>query len=289
MTSLQKTANFILALGLCALWAGGSSGQELDYQLDSTAKLQPTARVRLVMDNHLPPEEVDRRLGLVQLAIYLYGAESAAAPVLAAAAASPGLQPEEENTRYPQGGRRVTIQVPGVEEGDVGLVFVLGRALRIAGSGGVEMPRVTALRADSADLVDRLRWGVGTLIPVGQERVVWEGNVPVSTDRLYVDYIAVRAVRRGPRVIEKGTVAEPQEMPEGGILAISPTATPANAPPLPSARGAILMRAATGHLQPLSLRRGVLNIVKVTAFQDVLGSAVVGVEVETAPLLPARR
>ena len=94
MTSLQKTAKFILALGLCALWAGGSSGQDLDYQLDSTAKLQPTARVRLVMDNHLPPEEVDRRLGLVQLAIYLYGAESAAAPVLAAAAAYPGIQTE---------------------------------------------------------------------------------------------------------------------------------------------------------------------------------------------------
>jgi hypothetical protein len=293
MSSRPRIAKFILALGLSVAWtgtAGRAHGQDPDYRLDGgTAQLQPTAQVRVVMENHLPPEEVDRRLGLVQVAIYLYGAKSAAAPVLEAAAASAGLQPAEGSTVDAPDSRRVTIQVPGIEDDDVSLAFVLGRALRIAGSGALAPAGATVLRADSADLADRLRWGVGSLIPVGQERVVWVGKVPVTTDRIYVDYVAVRAMRVGPRVIETGAVAEPQEMPEGGILALSPTATPANAPPLPASRGAILMRAASGQLQPVVLRRGVLNIVKVTAFLNVLGSPVAGVEVAEAPLLPARR
>ncbi len=288
MTRQPQAAKFFLALVLCAVWAGSVRGQDLDFRLDGNAELEPTARVRLVLDNRLPPEHVDRRLGLVQVAIYLYGAGSPAVPVLAAAAASPGLQLEDVDTPYPQDGRRVTVQVPAVEDADVDLALVLGRALRMTGSGEVDMPRVTALRADAADLADRLRWGTDSLIPVGQKRVVWEGSVPVTTDRIYIDYIAVRAARVLD-VTEKGTVAEPQEMPEGGILAISPTATPSNAPPLPSPTGAILMRAAAGQLQPVSLRRGVLNIVTVTAFQDVLGSPVAGVEVAEAPLLPPRR
>lgn len=280
----------ILALGLWVMWAASAYGQGVDFHLDSGAgaeRLQPTSRVRIVIENRLSPEDVDPRLGLVQVAIYLYGAGSPAAPVLAAAAATPGLQPEEAGSRYPQAGQRVTIQVPGVTDDDVGLAFLLGRDLRLAGSGDLDLARVTALHADPADLADRLRWGVDTLVTVGKERVVWEGNVPVTTDRLYVDYLAVRAARVFD-VTEKGTVAEPHEMPEGGILAISPTATPANAPALPSPHGSILMRAEAGHLQSLTLRRGVLNIVKVVAYQDVLGSPVAGVEVVTAPLLPAR-
>lgn len=289
MTSLARTATFILALGLCGAWAGSACGQDLDYRLDrSTAELQPTARVRIVVENRLPPEAVDRRLGLVQVVIYLYETGSRAEPVLAAAAASPGLEPGEEGHRSPQDGRQVTIQVRGVEDVDVDLAFVLGRALRIAGSGAGDTARVMVLRADSADLADRLRWGTDTLVPVGKERSVWEGNVPVTTDRIYADYLAVRAARV-LHVVERGDVAEPQDMPAGGILALSPTATPANAPTLPSPRGAVLMRAASGQSQPVTLRRGVLNIVKVTAFQDVLGSPVVGVEVVTEPLSPTRR
>jgi len=263
--------------------------QGLDYRLDrGTGVLDPTARVRVIMDNRLPPDEVDRRLGLVQTAIYLYEAGSGAASVLAEAAASPGLPPAPEMSPQVADGRRVSVQVPGVADADVGLALVLGRALRVTGSGEVTPGFVTALRADPADLADRLRWGVDTLIPVGQERVLWEGSVPLATDSLYVNYIAVRAVHV-PSVAEPGSVAEPQEMPEGGILSLSPTAVPANAPALPSPRGTILMRAESGHLQPLSLRRGVLNIVKVRAFRDEIGSSVAGIDVSSAPLLPASR
>jgi hypothetical protein len=218
-------------------------------------------------------------LGLVQTVVYLYSADGPAAGLLAAADTSQGLWPASGG--LPGDADRATIRVPGVEDRQVALALVLGRPLRIQGEAGPDALARGAVRAEAGDLADRRRWAVDTLVPVGQERLVWQGAVPLDTDRLYADYLAVRA-ERSPTPVAGTPEARPPDPGEGGILRLPAGAPPPGTPAVPLTRGSTLVRAAGPRVAPLSLQRGVVNVLRVRASRDVTGTFMLELTASTA-------
>jgi hypothetical protein len=250
--------------------------------------LEPTARVRLIVDNRLPADVVDATLGMVQTAIYLYRQGSPAALQLATADSREGMRLAPVDPVLSSDHRLTTVALDEIADDDVHLGLVIGRDVAVV-SAPDEDEGVAALRAVSADLMDRMRWSVDTLIGAGQERQVWEGNVVLVVDSLYADFLAVRSPRVSHK-ISSGGEAAPVDNPAGGILGISPTATPVSAVLPPGTRGTVLVRATDGRLNALNLQRGMLNVIRIIAEQSPTGDFVVKVEAVAEPLssFPAR-
>jgi hypothetical protein len=292
----RRLAGLVAILGFHAAAAGGVGAQEgaLQWRVQGGEKaLEPTARVRLIVDNRLPADVADPILGLVQTAIYLYPEDSPAAERVAAADGIKGMNLAAEEPLFSSastGDRLATVRIGALADEDVALALVIGRAVPVVSAPEAGSEGVPALRAVGADLADRLRWSADTLIGAGRERQVWEGNVVLVANRIYTDFLAVRSVHYTQKIVAGSEAARVDTHPVGGILDISPTATPMSVASLPAARGTLLVRAAAGRLNALSLTRGMLNVIRITAEQSATGDFVVRVSAETEPLssVPAR-
>jgi hypothetical protein len=287
---LRRLTGSLFFLVLCTVSATGVGAQESDLQWrveGGEDALEPTARVRLIVDNRLPAEAVDPVLGLVQTAVYLYRGDSPAAADIAAADSIQGMQLAAEDPLVTSQAPRTSVQVEDLDDDQVALGLIVGRDVAVVSAADTEVGGMAALRAVSEDLMERLRWSVETLIGSGQERLVWEGNVVLVVDRVYADFLAVRAPRLTHEYVA-GSEALPVDNPAGGILGISPTATPMAESSAPGTRGTLLARAAGGRLHDLSLRRGVLNVIRITAEQSATGDFVVRIKAETEPLPAAQ-
>ena len=279
---------FILVIMLSSAGAAAAQDGDLKWRVQGGENaLEPTARVRLMVDNRLSADVVDPVLGLVQTAIYLYQGNSSAAAKIAAADSVHGMQLTPADPLLAGAPPRTSVQIVGVDDAQVALGLIIGRDVAVVSAADPEAEGAAALRAVSADLGERLRWSVETLIGSGQERLVWEGNVVLVVDMIYADFLAIRA----PRLTEEyvsGSEAAPVDNPAGGILGISPTATVKAESSAPGTRGTLLSRAAAGRRQELSLQRGLLNVIRIIAEQSATGDFVVRITAEAEPLPSAQ-
>jgi hypothetical protein len=268
----------------------GKKASSLQWRVDGGAEaLEPTIHVRLVVANEIPPAEIDPRLGLVQTVVYLYSSGQEEAAPVERASREPGLsvaRPDPELAALGGGeaeGTRVTCELPGLDDRATRLALALGRPVRVHGlAQDAARPLPEALRADRADLDERRRWAADTLILPGEERVVWEGTLPQDVDRLYADYLTVRARRAAAGPVPGAVVRAPE--PDHGILELPPTASAGPAPDSPPALGAVLARPVGSRSHRLQLVRGQRNIIRIGAHQDATGSLAARVTTATEPL-----
>jgi hypothetical protein len=274
---------------------GKEAGQRkprLEWRVEGGADaLEPAFHVRLIVHNEIPPTEIEPRLGLVQTVIYLYSSTSSGSEAMERASRLPGLtidppDPELSALAGPDAtAPRVTTEVPGLTQEQTALALTVGRALRIHGPTEPEDESTSgALRADRADLDERLRWAADTLTLPGQERVLWEGSVPPGTDRIFADYLAIRATRSQVTAGQSQTDVPLQPKRDSGILALPPSQSTTPPPEVSGPLGVLVMRPVGEHVHDLELTRGMLNVVRITAFQEVTGALALRFTVETETL-----
>ncbi|MFQ5766426.1 MAG: hypothetical protein ACE5ID_00350 [Acidobacteriota bacterium] len=239
--------------------------------------LRPAAAVRLVIRNRIAPDEIRPDLGLIQSAVYFFASSSKGLFLLEKAAARRSLQfvqPDRELALASEAAR-VTVEPQGLKEDDYAVGLVLGRSIRVLGSftPGATARDPGALRADGADLEERKHWSPETLIPAGEERVVWEGQLPLDVDRIYVSYLVVRNARANRvRNSEKPDVRRRLDQPDGGILELPVTATDPDKEVSHLGAGLILEEASGDRILPIKLESGRLNEVRVVAVIDSIGA-----------------
>jgi hypothetical protein len=279
---------------------GSGAGQKrkprLEWRVDGGADaLEPALHVRLVVDNEISPEEIDPRLGLVQTAVYLYSAASSGSALLKSAAASPGLtivQPDPQLSALAgpaAGATRVTTEVPGLTDEQTALALAVGRPIRVHGLTEPEGESAPgSLRADREDLDERRRWSAETLILPGQERVLWEGSLPPGVDRVYADYLAIRATRAGTAAGQSATDVPSQPKRDSGILALPPSQSTTPPPEVTGPLGVVVARPVGERIHQLELQRGVLNVIRIAAIQEATGELALRFSLETESLKPAQ-
>jgi len=294
----------LLMLPAGILAAGPATGQDsgndkprkrqprLEWRVEGGADaLEPAFHVRLVVHNEISPAEIDPRLGLVQTVVYLYSSTSSGSDLLERASKVPGLSIVQPDQDLPAlagpdaAGPRVTTEVPGLTAEQTALALAVGRPLRIHGpTDSVGEAASGALRADRADLDERLQWAADTLTLPGQERVLWEGNVPPGVDRIFADYLAVRATRSHVVAGQSPADVPLQPKRDFGILALPPSQSTSPPPEVSGPLGVLVTRPVGEHIHELELTRGVLNVVRVTAFQEATGALALRFSVETETL-----
>ncbi|MFQ5669607.1 MAG: hypothetical protein ACE5HD_03685 [Acidobacteriota bacterium] len=258
--------------------------------------LEPAAPVRVLVADSIPISAVNERYGLVQSVVYLYHHRQPGADRIDGVAQRSGLTltragPETQDPVL-SGEMRVSLEIPGMEDDDYAVGIFLGRPVKVNGVpetrvDGVESDTIQpgALRVDQDDLEDRRRWAPDTLILPGQERIVWEGTLPLRVDRIYADYLAIRAgSRNGSSAPERRGVR--LDTPEGGILDIPPTLTPKSGLERLVSTGVAVVRPEGARLRSIKLLQGHLNLIRIEAALDATGGYGIEVTLETEPLPP---
>ena len=109
-------------------------------------------------------------------------------------------------------------------------------------------------------------------------------SVPPGVDRIFADYLAVRATRSQVVAGQSQADVPLQPKQDFGILALPPSRSSSPPPEVSGPLGVLVTRPVGEHIHELELTRGVLNVVRVTAFQEATGALALRFSVETEAL-----
>ena len=274
--------------------------RRLQWRVSGGAEaLEETVRISLRVSNELRSEEASERFGMVQTAAYLFEDPAGAVHPVARITGQEGLavvRLDPDLIATDAGGVPLfgTLEPIGIDPADYALGLVLGRPVRLISSSAREQAAVlehrrlppAALRVDQRDLEDRRRWSADTLVLPGQSRTIWDGSVPLRTNRIYADYLVVRPARVGiTGDVPRASVADGVSWGnthEGGILDLPPRSSPVGVQTSVTL-GPTLARPAGRRIFPISLTPGGINLVHLRAGMDPAGSYRIEVEVTVVP------
>ena len=303
---LPSLAVVLYLAGVAGAGTGTQEKRPLQWRVPGAAEaLVETAWVRLQVSNGLGPGEASEHFGLVQTVAFVFASRGEEEHPLVALSdredlAVVGLNPDLVAPGEDDAPLLITLEPAGIDPEAYAVGLVLGGPVRLVSTRSLRkiaasQGRIPSgmVRVDRADLEDRRRWAAETLVLPGQTRILWEGPVRLSADRLYADYLVARPARLDLTTPQPGPVPDGLREPAGGILDMPLRVQPLGAPTSVTF-GPTVARPFGPRIFPISLQRDLLNIVELRAGVDAAGSYQVAVEVTVVPLeaegaMPLRR